>query len=84
MTTLANDWRLVFLGHWNWKWHQARSDYSTFEVGLRAARDAFLFDYIRHYDTTKHAVMLVVALRRLRRCLFTYLSPKNVSWCGIS
>ena len=25
----ANEWRLVPLAHWNWKWNQARSNYST-------------------------------------------------------
>ena len=25
----ANEWRLVPLGHWNWKWNQARSNYSS-------------------------------------------------------
>ena len=26
----ANEWRLVPIGHWNWKWNQARSNYSTY------------------------------------------------------
>ena len=27
----ANEWRLVPLGHLNWKWNQARSNYSTYD-----------------------------------------------------
>ena len=30
----ANEWRLVPLGHWNWKWNQARSNYSTYDQEL--------------------------------------------------
>ena len=33
----ANEWRLVPLGHWNWKWNQARSNYSTYNQELLAA-----------------------------------------------
>ena len=29
-------WVLVPLGHWNWKWHQARGNYSTYERELLA------------------------------------------------
>ena len=29
-------WVLVPLGHWNWKWNQARGNYSTYEQGLLA------------------------------------------------
>ena len=32
----ANEWRLVPLGHWNWKWNQARSNYSTYDQELLA------------------------------------------------
>ena len=32
----ANEWRLVPLGHWNWKWTQARSNYSTYNQELPA------------------------------------------------
>ena len=31
-----SEWRLVPLGHWNWKWNQARSDYSTYDQELLA------------------------------------------------
>ena len=27
-------WLLVPLGHWNWKWNQARGNYSTYEQEL--------------------------------------------------
>ena len=27
----ANEWCLVPLGQWNWKWNQARSNYSTYD-----------------------------------------------------
>ena len=27
----TSEWRLVPLGHWNWKWNQARSNYSTYD-----------------------------------------------------
>ena len=27
----SSEWRLVPLGHWNWKWNQARSNYSTYD-----------------------------------------------------
>ena len=30
----SNDWRLVPLSHWNWKWNQARSNYSTYDQEL--------------------------------------------------
>ena len=30
----ANEWRLVALGHWNWKWNQAPSIYSTYDQKL--------------------------------------------------
>ena len=29
-------WVLVSLGHWNWKWNQARGNYSTYEQELLA------------------------------------------------
>ena len=29
-------WVLVPLGHWNWKWNQARGNYSTYEQELLA------------------------------------------------
>ena len=29
-------WVLVLLGHWNWKWNQARGNYSTYEQELLA------------------------------------------------
>ena len=32
----ANEWRLVPLGHRNWKWNQARSNYSTYDQELLA------------------------------------------------
>ena len=32
----ANEWRLVHLGHCNWKWSQARSNYSTYDQELLA------------------------------------------------
>ena len=32
----ANEWRLVPVGHWNWKWNQARSNYSTYDQELPA------------------------------------------------
>ena len=32
----ANEWRLVPLGHWNWKWNQAQSNYSTYDQELLA------------------------------------------------
>ena len=32
----TSEWRLVQLGHWNWKWNQARSNYSTYDVELLA------------------------------------------------
>ena len=32
----ANEWRLVPLGHWNWKWNQARPSYSTHDQELLA------------------------------------------------
>ena len=31
-----NEWRLVPLGHWNRKWNQARSNYSTYNQELLA------------------------------------------------
>ena len=30
----TSEWRLVPLGYWNWKWHQARSNYSTYDQEL--------------------------------------------------
>ena len=33
----ANEWRLVPFGHWNWKWNQAGSNYSTYGQELQAA-----------------------------------------------
>ena len=30
----SSEWRLVPLGHWNWKWNQARSNYSTYDQEL--------------------------------------------------
>ena len=30
----SSEWRLVPLGHWNWKWNQARSNYSTYNQEL--------------------------------------------------
>ena len=32
----ANEGRLVPLGHWKWKWNQARSNYSTYDQELLA------------------------------------------------
>ena len=32
----ANEWRPVPLGHRNWKWNQARSNYNTYEQELEA------------------------------------------------
>ena len=32
----SSEWSLVPLGHWNWKWNQARSNYSTYEQELLA------------------------------------------------
>ena len=32
----TSEWRLVPLGHWNWKWNQARSKYSTYDQELLA------------------------------------------------
>ena len=32
----TSQWRLVPLGHWNWKWNQARSNYSTYDQELLA------------------------------------------------
>ena len=32
----SSEWRLVPLGHWNWKWNQAPSDYSTCDQELLA------------------------------------------------
>ena len=32
----ASEWRQVPLGHWNWKWKQARSNYSTYGQELLA------------------------------------------------
>ena len=32
----ANEWRLVPLGHCNWRWNQARSNYSTYDQELLA------------------------------------------------
>ena len=33
---LTSEWRLVPLGHWSWKWNQARSNYSTYDQELLA------------------------------------------------
>ena len=32
----SSEWRLVPNGHWNWKWNQARSNYSTYDQELLA------------------------------------------------
>ena len=32
----TSEWRLVPLGYWNWKWNQARSNYSTYDQELLA------------------------------------------------
>ena len=32
----TSEWRLVPLGHWNWKWNQARSNYSNYDQELLA------------------------------------------------
>ena len=32
----ANEWRLVPLCHWNWKWNQARCNYSAYDLELLA------------------------------------------------
>ena len=32
----TSEWRLVPLGHWNWKWNQAHSNYSTYNQELLA------------------------------------------------
>ena len=32
----ASEWRLLPLGHWNWKWNQAGSNYSTYDQELLA------------------------------------------------
>ena len=32
----SSEWRLVPLGQWNWKWNQARSNYSTYDQELLA------------------------------------------------
>ena len=32
----SSEWRLVPLGHWNWKWNQARSNYCTHDEELLA------------------------------------------------
>ena len=32
----SSKWRLVPLGHWNWKWNSARSHYHTYEQELSA------------------------------------------------
>ena len=34
--SLSSEWRLVPLSHWNWKWNQARSNYSTCDQELPA------------------------------------------------
>ena len=31
-----NEWRLVPLGHWNWKWNQQRSSYIAYDQELMA------------------------------------------------
>ena len=35
-------WVLVPLGHWNWKWNQARGNYFTYEQELLAGAGAIL------------------------------------------
>ena len=47
----ANEWRLVPLGHWNWKWNQARSNYSTYSQEL-LPRMLVLFYHARLLCTT--------------------------------
>ena len=32
----SSEWRLAPLGHWNWKWNEARSNYSTYDQELLA------------------------------------------------
>ena len=32
----SSEWQLVPLGHWNWKWNQARSNYSIYDQELLA------------------------------------------------
>ena len=32
----SSEWRLGPFGHWNWKWNQARSNYSTYDQELLA------------------------------------------------
>ena len=32
----SSEWRFVPLGHWGWKWNQARSNYSTYDQELLA------------------------------------------------
>ena len=32
----ANEWGLLRLRHWKWKWNQARSNYSTYDQELLA------------------------------------------------
>ena len=32
----SSEWRLVPLGHWNWKWNQAHSNFSTYDQELLA------------------------------------------------
>ena len=32
----SSEWRLVPVGHWNWKWNQVRSNYSTYDQELLA------------------------------------------------
>ena len=32
----TSEWQVVPLGHWNWKWNQARSNYSTYDQELLA------------------------------------------------
>ena len=39
----ANEWRLVPFGHWNWKWNQAQSNYSTYHKDLLAGMLVFSF-----------------------------------------
>ena len=34
-------WVLVPLGHWNWKWNQARGNYSTYEQELLAGMQCY-------------------------------------------
>ena len=37
----TSEWRLVPMGNWNWKWNQARSNYSTYDQKLLAGMLVF-------------------------------------------